>query len=363
MRAWLAALWGALARGAAGRAASWLWTVLTCCGCWRRGPTLAGVLRAHPPGPQQTRAFARLVRGDARVTPAALAGLFGGDARGSLEHAPSAAETAALLQARWGAAAAPGDAPALASCVARVRTLTAARARCEALRATPFDARNAAHEALLAACWPALRPGLPPLTARISKEWQALGFQGADPGTDFRSAGELGLRALHHFAMCYGRHGADIIDHTSLPDTGYPLALALLHTTTLAMALLASGHLDGCLALSGGGDAAVAAAPPAATGGGRHEDVDGDAGVTALLDVAGRLLLLLDGAWCDAQPRSVMEFERVFCAFAAATRAALEAGDGRLPEPRRLQRARSASWSSKTAVHEPCTSRARQSPP
>lgn len=316
MRAWLA-LWRALCHRAQW-AAAWLWAALL---PRRRSATLGEVLRAAPGG-AQTRAFTRLVRGDARIAAALLLGLFG-DARGSLEHAPSAEDTVHLLGAAAGGA--PPLLP-LAQVVARVRALTRVRAQCEQLRATPFDPRNAAHEALLASCWPALQPGLPP-PARISKQWQELGFQGADPGTDFRSAGELGLRAVAHFANTYGRHGAAIIAATSLPDTGYPLALALLHTTTLAMALLASGHLDACLS-----DAASAA--PAAAGG---EGAECDPGVRALLDVAGRLLLLLDDAWADAAPRSVMEFERVFREFSAATRAALERGDGGLPEPRRLR--------------------------
>jgi hypothetical protein len=37
-----------------------------------------------------------------------------------------------------------------------------------------------------------LKPGQQ-LKARISREWEEIGFQGADPATDFRGTGILGL--------------------------------------------------------------------------------------------------------------------------------------------------------------------------
>ena len=46
--------------------------------------------------------------------------------------------------------------------------------------------------------WNALRPD-DPLEERITKKWIDIGFQGADPATDFRGAGLLGLKQLHRF--------------------------------------------------------------------------------------------------------------------------------------------------------------------
>lgn len=34
------------------------------------------------------------------------------------------------------------------------------------------------------------------LTNRVSRQWEEIGFQGADPATDFRGAGILGLNQL-----------------------------------------------------------------------------------------------------------------------------------------------------------------------
>jgi hypothetical protein len=65
----------------------------------------------------------------------------------------------------------------------------------EALRATPYDSGNAHHEAGLMRLWSALQPGVD-LEARRTKQWQAIGFQGDDPKTDFRGMGMLGLENL-----------------------------------------------------------------------------------------------------------------------------------------------------------------------
>lgn len=43
--------------------------------------------------------------------------------------------------------------------------------------------------------WKELRPDTP-LSARISKQWCEIGFQGNDPKTDFRGMGLLGLLNL-----------------------------------------------------------------------------------------------------------------------------------------------------------------------
>jgi hypothetical protein len=43
--------------------------------------------------------------------------------------------------------------------------------------------------------WNTLKPGRE-ISNRISKEWIEIGFQGADPATDFRGAGILGLKQL-----------------------------------------------------------------------------------------------------------------------------------------------------------------------
>jgi hypothetical protein len=52
---------------------------------------------------------------------------------------------------------------------------------------------------MLKQLWATLQPGRE-ISNRISKEWIEIGFQGADPATDFRAVGILGLKQL--LVMC-----------------------------------------------------------------------------------------------------------------------------------------------------------------
>lgn len=61
-----------------------------------------------------------------------------------------------------------------------------------------YESSDAEHEALLLRLWAAFRPEVR-LSARKSKDWGELGFQGMDPSTDFRGMGLLGLQNLVDF--------------------------------------------------------------------------------------------------------------------------------------------------------------------
>lgn len=50
--------------------------------------------------------------------------------------------------------------------------------------------------------WDVLMPGVN-RDSRFTKQWIDIGFQGADPATDLRGAGLLGLKQLHHFIMSH----------------------------------------------------------------------------------------------------------------------------------------------------------------
>ena len=64
-------------------------------------------------------------------------------------------------------------------------------ARADALRATAFDSSNEDHAALLRRLWAAVFPD-----ATGPADFTAMGFQRADPATDFRGMGLLGLHQL-----------------------------------------------------------------------------------------------------------------------------------------------------------------------
>ncbi|XP_056910820.1 ELMO domain-containing protein 1 isoform X1 [Takifugu flavidus] len=72
-------------------------------------------------------------------------------------------------------------------------------AEVERFRREAYDCENVKHEEMLMKLWKELRPDTP-LTARISKQWCEIGFQGNDPKTDFRGMGLLGLLNLLYFA-------------------------------------------------------------------------------------------------------------------------------------------------------------------
>jgi len=76
----------------------------------------------------------------------------------------------------------------------------AALERVSQMRAIPYTGSNSAHQALLRSVWEALKPETQ-LSGMISTQWSALGFQGKDPGTDFRGLGIFGLRVMERLCL------------------------------------------------------------------------------------------------------------------------------------------------------------------
>ena len=56
------------------------------------------------------------------------------------------------------------------------------------------------------------------LTARVSKEWQEVGFQGNNPATDFRGMGMLGLQCLVYFSEQHQNKARTIFLHSRHPQ-------------------------------------------------------------------------------------------------------------------------------------------------
>lgn len=79
----------------------------------------------------------------------------------------------------------PDFGPTLGTCI---ETIWSYRRLCfdiENIRKIPYDSGNFEHEDKLLRLWRLLMPDRS-LDARISKQWQEIGFQGDDPMTDFR---------------------------------------------------------------------------------------------------------------------------------------------------------------------------------
>ncbi|XP_015189126.1 PREDICTED: ELMO domain-containing protein 2 [Polistes dominula] len=111
---------------------------------------------------------------------------------------------------------------------------------CEELRKTPYDADNPAHELLLLKLWNLLMP-YDSLDARVTKQWQNIGFQGDDPKTDFRGMGILGLENLVYFAQEYPSAATHVLSHSTHPHYGYAFAIVGINLTSMALKLLKDG--------------------------------------------------------------------------------------------------------------------------
>ena len=234
--------------------------------------------------------------------------------------------------------------PNLRSCLAGARALGALRASVAALAAQPVEPALPAHAAMLECAWARLGAGWGG-AGEEARDWQVLGFQRRDtPVSDFRASGAWGLTCVAHFAREHAATGAAIARATSLPTTGYPLALALIHASVAARSLLEEGLLDGLLEPLG------AAAPRSSA---CAESEGQPPGLAALAEVAAQLLLLLDDAWLRAQPPlNVMAFNAVWARVQAEVTAHLrreqagsESGSagGPLLLPRPLRRREAAA--------------------
>ncbi|KAG6423505.1 hypothetical protein SASPL_113903 [Salvia splendens] len=66
----------------------------------------------------------------------------------------------------------------------------------------PYDETRNEHQEVLQALWDATFPGVK-LKGMISEQWKDMGWQGANPATDFRGCGFLSLENLLYFAQNY----------------------------------------------------------------------------------------------------------------------------------------------------------------
>lgn len=252
--------------------------------------------------------------------------------------------------------------PNLLACIRAFRGSKAAAAAGAKLAAVKYDVDNAHHEALLLALWRGMRPGVE-LTARKSKQWTDLGFQGTDPASDFRGMGLLGLYQLLHLARWHADHVREVVAKTDLPFKGYPLALLSITMTQWALEEARGAALDAALSASlaaspaaappssahagaaahvdteaaGAGGAAATAAPStvapvplSVATGGAVSDSSGPA-LAALHDVIARLTVLFDAHWYTSAPSSMMEFPDVFASFKRRVQRDMAASGGLLP--------------------------------
>lgn len=92
-------------------------------------------------------------------------------------------------------------------------------ARLEARRTITFDRNNESHRILLETLWEHLCPDNQ-LEGLVSKQWTEIGFQGTDPGTDFRGMGLLSLENLVFFATVFTQYARNVLSHSNHPTYG-----------------------------------------------------------------------------------------------------------------------------------------------
>ncbi len=98
----------------------------------------------------------------------------------------------------------PIDPAIIASNLASINQVVS---RLQSLARIPFSWDNDEHFDLIDSFYTLSLPNTPRSCARgPCVEWNDVGFQGADPGTDFRAMGLLALTHLQHFAE---RHTKD----------------------------------------------------------------------------------------------------------------------------------------------------------
>ncbi|XP_034487012.1 ELMO domain-containing protein 2 [Drosophila innubila] len=166
----------------------------------------------------------------------------------------------------------------------------------EELRAESYDSDNLEHEQKLLELWQLLMPE-DPLTGRISKQWQEIGFQGDDPKTDFRGMGMLGLENLLYFASAYNDAAKHVLLHSMHPTLGYTYAIVGINLTALAFNLLRTGaaktHFYNQVALHKQNFSTI-------------EDFH---------KLYCYLFFEFDRFWKDSSPRNIMDFREVYQAF------------------------------------------------
>lgn len=88
-----------------------------------------------------------------------------------------------------------------------------------------------------------LRVPLPKKGYKGEKDWVALGFQGANPTTDFRATGKLGLKQFEHFCLKNPIEARNIMTESgsfngNLSKAWYSVALVSIHMTLFIQRML-----------------------------------------------------------------------------------------------------------------------------
>lgn len=121
------------------------------------------------------------------------------------------------------------------------------------LSGTPYDSSNALHERQVANIYHLLTHQHITPSNRYSTVWHSIGFQGTDPGTDFRSTGTFGLMQLHSFCSDYTVQARRIWQHFIAAGhlQYFSFAITGINITADVLMLLRTHQIDYLLLLYG----------------------------------------------------------------------------------------------------------------
>lgn len=162
------------------------------------------------------------------------------------------------------------------------------------LSQTPYSSHNAHNEQALETLWCDLCPSVVRSGGRFTKEWGVIGFQGADPASDFRGMGVLGLNQMCYFARNRQHTARVMVSEADLPYKGFPFAITGINITNLVLDMLTERKFSD------------------------RFDPQIETALAQFNSIYCDVYCLFHHWWNESAPKSIMEFPLVFGRFHAA---------------------------------------------
>ncbi len=134
-------------------------------------------------------------------------------------------------------------------CCHAIRLANVVYSRIVDMKTEPIVQSNETHLALLESLWSNMKPNVRRTSKHVvSPDWLALGFQGNDPTTDFRSLGLLGLYQLVYFSLHRTQTAHMVLQDLSKPGSKYyPFAVIGINISKFVMELFTEFRLHRCI--------------------------------------------------------------------------------------------------------------------
>lgn len=140
----------------------------------------------------------------------------------------------------------------------------------------------------------------------VSNRWSHIGFQGEDPGTDFRGMGVLGLAQLEYLSRKPKRLAADLLKRSLHDKYGYPFAIVGINITYNLLNLFKDGSMKHLYYDEG--DVLFRNSQRALKL------------LTTLHDLYVELFLRFDCFWFESKPETIFEFKPLMEKFVSIMR-------------------------------------------